>query len=106
MAAASVERRFRSYSQGDAVNYALAIHTGSIKEEEIALLYESKHNTILEDYEVDVAILLSQMNHHKIDLDERQSRSTRARSNSVTLRSAAFRLPSRDDMFIVCLYTE
>jgi hypothetical protein len=87
-ASIGLERRYRSnsYSQGDSSSYSFQLRS-SVKKElketrkqsfkdtflgkdgsSGSPLYGTKSNTILEDYEVDVAILLSQMNKHNIEL--------------------------------------
>ena len=65
MASASVGRRSRSmsYSQGDSSKYTLRSRTHSIDE-------TARENTILEEDEVDVALLLSQLRRHHIDLED------------------------------------
>ena len=69
-----------SFSQGDATDYSLTLRASSsshvpsssitTRRKASMSLYESEKNTILEDYEVDVAILLSQLTHHKIDFED------------------------------------
>ena len=68
MASTSVHRRTRSmsYSQGDSAKYTLRSRTHSID-------VMSRENVILEDDEVDVALLLSQLSKHHIDLGEYQA---------------------------------
>ena len=65
MASMSVTRRTRSmsYSQGDSSKYTLRSRTHSID-------VMSREDMILEDDEVDVALLLSQLSKHHIDLGD------------------------------------
>ena len=65
MASMSVTRRTRSmsYSQGDSSKYTLRSRTHSID-------VMSREDVILEDDEVDVALLLSQLSKHHIDLGD------------------------------------
>ena len=70
MASTSVNRRTRSmsYSQGDSSKYTLRSRTHSID-------VMSRENVILEDDEVDVALLLSQLSKHHIDLGDHHTHS-------------------------------
>lgn len=92
MASAGVERRVRAntYSQGDSSSYSFQLRSSTKKEGGL----QSEGNTILEDYEVDVAILLSQMNKHNIELSAEEHMSGRVAQDA----EATMRQPSAEQL--------